>query len=135
MKKYFLVCTCFLISTVTLADDAISKVCAGGAGTVIMGNNGTEYCMSNNGMTWWTALGWCQAIGKTPFRYPEDCRCIGSGCPETMTKCPNLAEVGKGLYVWTSMPSGDTNAWLVALSDGHANADNRLVNNKKALCF
>ena len=94
-------CLTLMISTITLADDTI-KTCANGAGIVITGNNGTDYCMSNNNMNWWTALAWCQTIGKTAIRYPEDCSCVGENCLKV--QCPNFANMKKAWRIWTATP-------------------------------
>ena len=98
------ICVALMISTITLADDTI-KTCANGAGIVITGNNGTDYCMSNNNMNWWTALAWCQTIGKTAIRYPEDCSCVGENCLKV--QCPNFANMQKAWRIWTATPCGD----------------------------
>ena len=120
MKQLILLTAILIISTQAMAIE-----CTKANGTEIKGNNGTVYCKSNRAMTWWTALGWCQTIGKTPFRYPEDCRCVGTGCPETTANCPNLVGVGGSENIWTSTPSGISNAHLVSLSSGNIGGNNR----------
>ena len=109
--------------------------CTKANGTEIKGNNGTVYCKSNRAMNWWTALGWCQSIGKTSFRYPEDCRCVGTGCPETTANCPNLAGVGGNEHIWTSTPSGPSSAYYVNLSSGYIPNNYRYYGNPYALCY
>ena len=38
--------------------------CAHGGGVEIRGNDGTNYCLSNSIMNWWSAFAWCDAAGK-----------------------------------------------------------------------
>ena len=124
------VCAILIISTQAMATE-----CTKANGTEIKGNNGVVYCKSNRAMNWWTALAWCQTIGKTAIRYPEDCRCVGTGCPETTANCPNLAGVGGNEHIWTSTPSGPSNAYDVNLSSGNFNANVTRRNDGYALCY
>ena len=131
MKKLILLIMALLISAQAMATE-----CTKVNGTEITSNNGTVYCKSNRTMNWWTALGWCQTIGKTPFRYPEDCRCIGMGCPETTSACPNLAGVEGYGYIWTATPRNlnPTTIYTTVLSSGSLGYDAR-NNIHNALCY
>lgn len=117
MKKIILICAILLTSVIVHADDTMT--CADGAGTVITGKNGTEYCMSKNKMNWWTALGWCQKIGKKLISYPEECKCPTDICGETMSGCPNLTGVYSAhMCVWTIHPNFSDQAKTVCLNNG-----------------
>lgn len=115
MKKIILICTLLITSTTALAID-----CKQANGITITGNNETTYCLSNNKMNWWTALGWCQSIGKTMFHYPNDCICNTEKCPETASECPNLKGIGTD-EIWSSTPSVDTGAYSILLQSGKLN--------------
>ena len=110
-------CLMGVIIGFSLSVSAQTTTCAKGAGTVIKGNDGTEYCLSKMKMNWWTALGWCQSIGKALIQYPSDCRCDGDNCPTEMVGCPNLKGVGDGC-VWTSTPFGGSDVYNINLATG-----------------
>ena len=114
MKQLILLTTVLLISV-----EAMAIECTKANGTEIMGKNDTVYCKSNQAMNWWTALGWCQAIGKTPFRYPQDCSCVGERCYVTTVDCPNLEGVGDNINIWTAIPHDSSWAYRVNLSSGN----------------
>lgn len=120
MRKILLfICGIMMISSVAMAEE--TTVCANGGGEIVKGNNGTLYCKSKNVMNWWTALGWCQAIGKTPIHYPSDCRCVGERCPTEMVGCPNFKGLTNNytLY-WTSTPEKEGYAYGVECYGGSA---------------
>ena len=138
MRKILLfICGIMMISSVAMAEE--TTVCANGSGEIVKGNNGTLYCKSKLKMNWWTALGWCQAIGKTPIHYPSDCRCVGERCPTEMVGCPNFKGVfTTPTYAWTSMPQGNSEALGIDLVSGKVLTYGvdlpRTTTNKFALC-
>lgn len=133
MRKILLfVCGIMMISSVAMAEE--TTVCANGSGEIVKGNDGTEYCKSRIHMNWWTALGWCQKIGRVLVRYPLDCSCEGDKCPNEMVHCPNLKGVGIP-YVWTSTLYGNDNALCIHLESGKVINDHAGRHNKNiALC-
>ena len=130
MKNLISVCLILTISTSVAALN-----CEDVLGSPLKTNNGTVYCMSKNRMNWWTALGWCQTIGKRMFHYPDDCFCIGDTCPTTGTQCPNLKGLGGMIGIWSDTPKEASSAYAIALNsgnfDGYANRDF----NHFALCY
>ena len=128
-----------LLSSNTVFATDTTETCANGAGIVIKGKNGAEYCLSKLTMNWWTALGWCQAIGKTPISYPDDCRCVGNGCGTEMVGCPNLA-IDFNAWAWANTPSYSAEfSYTINLKNGEVNGNwvygtrsNKL--NSRALC-
>ena len=117
-KNLVIICVILMMPFVVLAGENETQTCANGSGTVIEGNDGTKFCKSNRVMNWWTALGWCQSIGKTMMRYPADCRCLGDGCPTIESKCPNLTGISN-VTVWSSTPASRGYAFHVSLSNGN----------------
>ena len=135
MKKLILLIMALLISA-----QAMAISCQDAGGMEIKGNNGTVYCKSNRTMNWWTAMAWCEKIGKTPFSYPKDCACEtsdGIPCPETTAGCPNLAGVGGDENIWTSTPFDTSYAYNVNLSSGNSVYTNatRVSSLYYALCY
>ena len=132
MKKLILLIMALLISA-----QAMAISCQDAGGLEIKGNNGTVYCKSNQAMNWWTAMAWCEKIGKTPFSYPKDCACEtsdGIPCPETTAGCPNLAGVGGN--IWTSTPFDTSYAYAVNLSSGNVYYSHRYnYADYYALCY
>jgi len=55
------------------------------SGTVFVGADGkTTYCISNQGMNWWTAFVWCDMVGGT-MASMDDCalgKNYGQECPQ-----------------------------------------------------
>ena len=47
--------------------------CAGGAGVIVKGLNGTRYCLSNIKMNWFSAFSWCEAAGGHLASASEAC--------------------------------------------------------------
>ena len=121
MKKALLICLIVMISVCVKAEEqTFEKRCTSANGVVVAGKNGKVYCKSNRYMNWWTALGWCQAIGMVPFENPNDCRCIGENCPETASGCPNLTGVGAGT-VWTGTPFNGNPGYSITINLGNGN--------------
>lgn len=127
-------CLMGVIIGFSLSVSAQTTTCAKGAGTVIKGNDGTEYCFSKNGMNWWTALGWCQAIGKTLIQYPSDCRCDGDNCPTEMVKCPNLKGIAQSNINWTSTPYDEKSIYTINFNHGGPDTFSRTSQQGRALC-
>lgn len=115
----FIIITCgiLMLSITAKAETSTTTSCANGAGTLIQGHNKTDYCLSHNSMNWWTALGWCQTIGKKMIHYPTDCSCSGDHCPTTMSNCPNLSQISSHI-AWVSTPYPDGNAAYIELATG-----------------
>lgn len=120
MKNFLITIGCILtLSQIVFAEEV---TCANGAGTIIIGKNKTQYCMSKRSLNWWTALGWCQSIGKQLISYPNACSCPESICPEILSNCPNLTGVADTI-VWTSTLNGPKSAILISLSIGQIIAE------------
>ena len=89
--KQFLMITCgiLFVTSVAIADDTSTEMCANGAGFVVEGAvTGHKYCVGRDGMDWHNAYSWCDALGKQLFDL-SDCACsetqadcAGGGCPE-----------------------------------------------------
>ena len=97
---------------------AKAETCADGAGTVITGKNGHNYCYSNQSMNWWSAYAWCEAQGRHLASMYEACPTWdGSkgGYGESAAKCPNI--IGANILKWTSTPEGENNAFYVSSND------------------
>ena len=112
--------------------------CTKADGIVVKGNNGTEYCVSKQGMNQWTALEWYQSIGRTMIQYPEDCWCGGEGCPENSASCPNL-NGANNYWIQTGIPYGDTFAYRALTSMGQIDVTNNdyrgsTLGNSRAFC-
>jgi hypothetical protein len=110
MKKYVAILGILTI----LSTSAHAETCAGGAGTVIYGNDAdrTPYCKSNITINWWSAFAWCDAIGGELIDLTTECnKSTGTSA------CPNLTGIGSG-SVWTrNVPNGNV-AYDVSLSSG-----------------
>ena len=127
-----------MISTVTLAEDTTTtETCANGAGIVIEGavadanGNKHKYCRSNQQMNWWNAVSWCDALGRRLFSL-DDC----AFSVTSTTTCNDLKGVVVGeVWIWTSTPSGDSNAYRVNLSSGTINGSRYRDNYLYALCY
>jgi len=91
---------------------AMADSCADGAGFVVQGTDGTEYCASLHTMNWWSAFAWCDAQGKKLFDPNEECH--GRGNIVRNLPCPNV--VGYGGYLWTS--SLERNGVPLAIKEG-----------------
>ena len=133
MCKWSVVVVLLGLSSIVMGDDnTLPDSCANGSGFVVMGNNGTEYCQSKKGMNWWTAIGWCQSIGKKLVEYPMDCQCVGVKCPTKMLACPNF----KGDfadYVWTATPAGSNTSYIIYPAGGSISNPDR-TRMSAALC-
>ena len=138
MKNLFLICAVLFTTPVALADDIITETCANGAGTVIVGKRGTQYCMSNKTMNWWNGISWCDAQGRRLFSL-EDC-----GCHEVVANCSNnrCPELNKGIdkLVLTLKPFTTSTIYSVRLSNGSMVFGNGFnhrgdSSNMNALCY
>ena len=105
MKQFLMtICGFLFITSVAMADDTTTEMCANGAGTVISGAvTGHKYCMSNNPMNWWNAISWCDALGKRLISVDE---CACSALVNCDGKCPEFRKV-YNKYIWTTT-SDDT---------------------------
>ena len=84
-------------------------------GTIVEGNNGHEYCMSNDTMNWDDANTWCEARGRHLASMDEMC----PGWDGTFTGlCSNLS-AASDYGVWSSSESPYSSEYFwVNLSDG-----------------
>ena len=122
--RYFLMFIIVMITTFPTQSAVTTETCANRAGILVVGNNGTQYCMSRIAMNWWTAIGWCQTIGMRPFHYPTDCSCVGDNCP--IATCPNISFGGNNTYLWS-------NSGLLATVAGQY-SNSKKTEQHKALC-
>ena len=111
MKKYVAILGILSI----FSTSAHTETCAGGAGTVIYGNDadpvigfeGTPYCKSNTVMNWWSAFAWCDAIGGELIDLTTECNKVSGS-----SGCPNLAGTGSG-NAWTRNVVNDKVAYYI----------------------
>lgn len=85
-------------------------------GTIVTGNNGHEYCKSNDWMTWNDAFTWCEDRGYHLASMEE--MCPGWDGETGDGKCANLNGVSSNWYVWSSLAFGTSYAFGVYLADG-----------------
>lgn len=89
MKKIlFLICMLY-------AHCCLAESCANGGGTVVLGADGTRYCLSNPTMNWWSAFSWCEAAHGTMFDINTECYKV-----EGTEACPNLRNSSS--YGWSA---------------------------------
>ena len=93
-----------------------------------------SFCVSNNGMNWWSAFNWCKSNGGTLASFNSACPNTPVRINNTAGACPALQGVGPDKFYWTSMGSGTTNAFIVYLSSGTVNANYRHSPDRYALC-
>ena len=80
---------------------------------------GKRYCKSNNGMTWWSALTWCDAQGGNLATFTSMCPGIAPAINNADGACPALQEVVEsGQWVWSGYPVGANLALGVNLLSG-----------------
>ena len=79
--------------------------------------NGLNFCRSNVGLHWFSALVWCQSIGHQLVRFDHLCPGIPTNLNSTNGACANISGKSSGL-AWTSMPWGNNKAIAVNLSSG-----------------
>ena len=117
MYKYLVFFGILIISIPSFSQDStFADICTKSYGKIVVANNGQEYCMSKNKMNWWTALGWCQTMGRTHIRYPLDCNCFGDNCPLSGAQCPNFLGV---IYdCWTATRYNSENSYRIGLNGG-----------------
>ena len=95
MKKIILT----LIFCITLAGAVRAQVTCWG--TPIQGKNGHTYCQSTQSMTWYAALGWCDAQGRHLASVSELCDYGGSVYGVNADSCVNNNGTAR---LWTSTP-------------------------------
>ena len=131
MKKILMICALCL----TIATHAYAEPCAGGHGTVVVGNDGKNYCKSKVTMNWWSAHAWCVANGMKLIDTNKNCACTGNEKCNELVSCPNFYQTGSG-ECWTATPNGSTYAYLVSLSSGNfSNLGHRSIYGLTALCY
>ena len=130
-KILILTCGIVMTSLVVIAeDDTVVKTCANGAGTILVGKSGHEYCLSNKGMDWWNAYAWCDAQKRRLLDMNVDCgENLPSSCPEMSVGRDDLQ------YVWTQNIEGDGYAWRVWPTWGPKNKDVRKATGNRVLCY
>ena len=62
IKKLCLIGICAMAFSAQ-ADITTYGPCAGGTGVIVKGLNGTNYCLSNIEINWYSAFSWCEAAG------------------------------------------------------------------------
>ena len=139
MKQLILLIAILLTSTVVLAEDTTTEICANGAGIVITGAvSGHKYCLSktNVNMSWWNAWAWCDGQGRRLFHL-NDCE---YEVTNATTTCPELKSVLPINYtVWTASPKDTTKSYCLystgaSIQSGErANISNGY--NELALCY
>lgn len=133
MKKIYLI---ILLSS--MATQVLAETCADGQGTLVVGINKQNYCLSNTTLNWWSAHAWCHsATGVQKLVGLDDiCDCTGfEGCDKSVA-CPNVKGSSWGL-AWTSAVYNGEKAYMIDLGSGKIMADggkNR-KDNRRALCY
>jgi hypothetical protein len=92
-----------------------------------------SFCISTNGMNWWSAFNWCKSNGGTLASFNSACPNTPVRHNDTAGACPALQGVGENKYYWTSMGSGSSSVYCVNLSSGAVDGYNR-ANHLYALC-
>ena len=90
--------------------------------------NGLNFCRSNVGMNWWSALIWCKSIGR-------ELASIEDACPNSISTstCANLKNISG--WFWISMPASGGNAYALNKENGIYTTDrSRFGNAPPALC-
>ena len=115
MKQFLMtICGFLFITSVAMADDTTTEMCANGAGTVISGAvTGHKYCMSNNPMNWWNAYAWCDAQGRRLISMDE---CACSALVNCDGKCPEFRKV-YNKYIWTTTSDDTAESVYTSYSD------------------
>lgn len=117
------------IGGIALCTGALAESCAGGAGTVVTGADGTTtYCASNITMNWWSAFAWCDAIEMQLIDLTQECNKVTG-----TTACPQFTGVGVS-NVWTRNVDSNTNAYVITSTGGLNRNYQRNTNPCYALC-
>lgn len=133
MKIKLLTLTAIVAGILAIASTANAATCEGG--TLATGENGHEYCQSNNYMNWWSAYTWCEANGRHMASIYEICPEWDGSTGEY--KCANYN--GNFSYCWTSTAAsqGDKAFYVYAggryKSIGEANRNSAY--DQHALCY
>ena len=119
-KMLLLGCISFFVLDAK-AEGVATETCANGAGIIIEGAiSGKRYCQSNEVMSWWNAVSWCDALGKGLFSL-EECGCDWS--TNCQSKCPEL-NVNMVSRVWTTTHKDVDSSYAVGRG---GNIDQRYV--------
>lgn len=129
MKTKLLTLTVIAAGVLAISS-AHAATCEGGK--LVTGNNGHEYCQSNNGMNWWRAYTWCEAQGRHLATMYEICPTwdgtTGDG------KCPNVND-SFSTWFWSSTPYQTNTAFFVRRSSSVDNYVTRTETSGNALCY
>ena len=130
MKKILMICALCL----TIATHAYAEGCAGGHGTVVVGNDGKNYCKSKVTMNWWSAHAWCAANGMKLIDTNKNCACTGNEKCNEPVSCPNFYQVDF-VHCWTATPQGSYYAYTINHSTGNFGSSITRNLNYSALCY
>ncbi len=132
MKTKLLTLAAITVLTFNIAQ-AQAATCE--SGKLVTGNNGHEYCQSNNTMNWWSAYTWCEAQGRHLATMYEVCPTwdgsIGS------YKCANYNSTFYNS--WTSTASQEQKAFRVHAGGVYNGVDelyrDSSTSDIRALCY
>ena len=86
-------------------------------GSLFNGQNSGTYCVSNIGMTWWSAFTWCTGIGGKLATWAEACPGSAVG-----NKCANMQRgEDPAVCAWTAEPIDSAAAYCIRTFDGYTN--------------
>ena len=80
--------------------------------------NGKTFCMSREGMTWWSAWTWCQSNGGTLAHFETMCPGHATSPEFEDGACPNLYKVRNDGTVWSALVYSGNAGLIVPLSSG-----------------
>ena len=131
MKIKLLTLTTMVAGILVIGSTVNAATCEGG--TLATGENGHEYCQSNNYMNWWSAYTWCEANGRHMASIYEICPEWDGSTGEY--KCANYnSQFKNGL--WTSTPYQTDNAFKLTEWRKSVGLENRAESsNYRALCY
>ncbi len=129
-RLFALVCGILMISSAANACEGIT----------IKGKSGASYCLSKQGMNWYSAYAWCQAQGMELIDAEKVCNTITDTCAELKMSSDEKNKIitngGIFDYVWTKTSYSSCCPYLIGLSYGYFfTLHNRQHPGYPALCY
>ena len=122
MKKTLLyMCAGFLIST------NVNATCTNG--TLITGNDGSVFCVSDVALNWWSAFAWCKAQNMNLATFEGAC-----SNSSNINLCHNLKSKYSAGNAWIAKPSGNNRANYIEFYSGNITNSGR-TGQLRALCM
>jgi len=141
MKKFGILLLSLCIATPVLAD--LWTNCTNNGGTVIQANrygndkggycndpnnsnltnncNGKKFCVSGQGMNWWSAFTWCESVGGKLAKLSNLCPGAQTNPNLATGACPNLTAIhssNSNRWNWTSSGWGNNASIAINLATG-----------------